>query len=104
MKINIGDCILGITEEGKRRVIKVGCISKRDGRTIYSEGISHYINGHWKTHYIKIPAENVIGIYRCESCGRELVRQGKCYCEYCKTGKIKLYKINEPIKCDNPEF
>ena len=97
MEINLGDVILAKDINGKKQQIKISSIIRRNGKTIYREQIRG-------KHYLEAYEEDVIGIYRCESCGRELVRQGKCYCEYFKTGKIKLYKINEPIKCDNPEF
>ncbi len=112
MEINLGDMILGTDENGKSVQIKVSSIAYEGGETIYREAISHYVNGHWKGHHIKIKENDVIGIYKCESCGREAVRKGHCYCHYCKEGRIKLYKfeeINAPnkikcIKCDNPEF
>lgn len=84
--INIGDVILAECN-GKSMRIKVSSI-----KGVYQgERISFREPG-WKG-YKEVLAKDVVGVYRCEACGREAVSKTKCYCEYCKKGRIKLIRF-----------
>ena len=86
MKINLGDVILAKDINGKTQRIKISSIIRRNGKTIYRERIR-------EKHHLEAYEEDIIGIYKCKACGRELVYKTKCYCEYCKEGKIELIRF-----------